>query len=560
MTKEEEDRAFSAWLSLFIAGLLDWIRWIWGNTHSKTPLQVLSAQLKTSESYQEYVGRADVIDQYYEFDVWRQQQPSRKYDWQLLRGRVDAMARARQNGDLSALVEGLRSGLLRNLGNLASKELHKKAFVGTKFLIEEYIAEVCASLRYLSQVPTTDSTPNSAQRKFNFFRETRQSFGRTALILQGGTVFGLFHLGVIKALHEQNTLPRIIAGHTVGALIAALVCIHTDDELPSFLSSQAIDLSAFRDRSGSSWAQLYRKLTRLITKGVLLDVKVLERCVADNVGDTTFEEAYKRTKRILNITISGGAGAEESGLLNYLTAPNVLIRTAALASLGTDKVELLAKEEDGTVVPWDLAYSYRKRPSTPKKSISAESPYTRITELFNVNHFIVSQARPYLAPFLSSDSSDLHKHHTLLPSILRLAALEIKHRLQQLDSLGLLPARVRRFVVDEYVPSQGDPVVIVPALYASDAGKMWRNPTKEMIEYFVLKGERATWPALALIDVRLRIELTLDRIFLEIKEQDEAAFAMPREGVEDSEGSSNGTPKIAAKVIITRKLRAQSVT
>lgn len=36
----------------------------------------------------------------------------------------------------------------------------------------------------------------------------------------------------MKALHERDLLPRIISGTAVGALIAALICIHTDDELP----------------------------------------------------------------------------------------------------------------------------------------------------------------------------------------------------------------------------------------------------------------------------------------------------------------------------------------
>lgn len=42
----------------------------------------------------------------------------------------------------------------------------------------------------------------------------------------------LYHLGVLKALHEQGLLPRIISGNAIGAMIAALICIHTDEELP----------------------------------------------------------------------------------------------------------------------------------------------------------------------------------------------------------------------------------------------------------------------------------------------------------------------------------------
>jgi hypothetical protein len=55
-----------------------------------------------------------------------------------------------------------------------------------------------------------------------------------------------------------------------------------------------------------------------------MDIKVLQECVRTNVGDLTFEEAYDRTKRILNISVSSSRTLEVPELLNYLTAPNVV--------------------------------------------------------------------------------------------------------------------------------------------------------------------------------------------------------------------------------------------
>ena len=57
--------------------------------------------------------------------------------------------------------------------------------------------------------------------------------------------------------------------------------------------------------------------------GYFLDVKVLEECVKANVGDLTFEEAYNRSKRVLNITVVAEGGGVPT-LLNYITAPNVV--------------------------------------------------------------------------------------------------------------------------------------------------------------------------------------------------------------------------------------------
>jgi TAG lipase/lysophosphatidylethanolamine acyltransferase len=89
--------------------------------------------------------------------------------------------------------------------------------------------EVVSQINYIAD---NDFSELTGQVKTDFFTDTRQSFGSTALLLQGGATFGLYHLGVVKALNDQGVLPRIICGSSVGALIAALVCIHTDDELP----------------------------------------------------------------------------------------------------------------------------------------------------------------------------------------------------------------------------------------------------------------------------------------------------------------------------------------
>ena len=152
-------------------------------------------------------------------------------------------------------------------------------------------------------------------------------------------MFGLCHLGVVKALHLRGLLPRIITGTATGALIAALVGIHTEDELLEFLNGDGIDLTAFgrtndgrgTEREGlmsqhraGRVSTLLRRIARFIRDGYFLDVTILEECVRANVGDLTFEEAYARTKRVLNITVATSGRGGVPNLLNYLTAPNVV--------------------------------------------------------------------------------------------------------------------------------------------------------------------------------------------------------------------------------------------
>jgi predicted acylesterase/phospholipase RssA len=65
------------------------------------------------------------------------------------------------------------------------------------------------------------------------------------------------------------------------------------------------------------------------TLGVWL--RVLQTVVAD-VGQWTFQEAFDRTGRIINITVAPMNRYDPPRLLNYLTAPHVCIWSAVIAS------------------------------------------------------------------------------------------------------------------------------------------------------------------------------------------------------------------------------------
>jgi TAG lipase/lysophosphatidylethanolamine acyltransferase len=241
---------------------------------------------------------------------------------------------AREGEDILTLVNLLRSGLVRNLGNITSTKLFTHAYAGTKLLIDDYITQVALSIQYVASLqPAHMQTSGfTSQAKLELLHDTRQAFGRTTLLLQGGSAFGLCHLGVVKALHLQGLLPRIITGTATGAMIAALVGIHPESELLALLEGETIDLSAFdqrrKEHAEESWMSTFvRRMKRLLRKGHLYDMELLEDCVRANVGDLTFEEAYARSKRILNITIATAGKTGTPNLLNYLTAPNVVCST-----------------------------------------------------------------------------------------------------------------------------------------------------------------------------------------------------------------------------------------
>ncbi len=82
------------------------------------------------------------------------------------------------------------------------------------------------------------------------------------------------------------------------------------------------------------------------------DSEHLRECCRANIGSFTFQEAFDRTGRILNIIVSPQNRSDPPRLLNYLTAPHVLVWSAAVASSSLPGVfepnKLLCKDADGT--------------------------------------------------------------------------------------------------------------------------------------------------------------------------------------------------------------------
>ncbi|KAG5974294.1 hypothetical protein E4U55_008236 [Claviceps digitariae] len=519
-----------------------WAQKLVGWYTSRHPVELWLDVLRNAETYEDWEEASLHLDNLLGLDLWRNNPTSRYYDWRLITERLHSLAVAREENHFQQLVNLLRSGLVRNLGNITVPRLYNRSFSGTKYLIEEYISQVAESVEDISMLPTTFTSNSQGggtvltnQMKLDFIHDTRQAFGRSTLVLQGGAIFGLCHLGVVKALFLRGLLPRIITGTATGALIAALVAIHTEEELPNVLTGEGIDVSAFtknrtengvvhRQTFSSRWATLMRRIRRFSKEGYFLDVTVLEDCVRANVGDLTFEEAYNRSKRVLNITVATEGQGGVPTLLNYITAPNVLIWTAAVASnasspslYGSRKVTILCKDAHGKIVPWAAANTTNFHHWTHVSYTDRDSPLQRIAELFNVNHFIVSQARPYLIPFLQSDMhgpslvESRSKITRLSAFMVRMVGLEVRHRLRQLDTLQLLPSSIRRFLVDERIPAAS--MTLVPEVTGGDFVRLLETPTRETLNYWILRGERSVWPAVAALKIRCAVENELDRSY-----------------------------------------------
>ena len=140
----------------------------------------------------------------------------------------------------------------------------------------------------------------------------------------------------------------------------------------------------------------------------ILDTDHLKGIVRDKIGDITFKEIHDQFKWNLNITVTDSQKTDEARLLNYLTAPNVVVWSAVLASTSIpmffEPVELMLKTEDGRVIPYHPNIVQTRYIDG---SIGGDLPMARMSELFNVNTFLVSQVNPHVVPFVSVDGGGI---------------------------------------------------------------------------------------------------------------------------------------------------------
>jgi TAG lipase/steryl ester hydrolase/phospholipase A2/LPA acyltransferase len=131
----------------------------------------------------------------------------------------------------------------------------------------------------------------------------------------------------MKALFEHRMLPRVLAGSSVGSIVAGIVATRTDAELAEvFAKLDEFDISFFNN------SRALELVHSFLQKGVLHDMSFLQRKLKQLLGNYTFLEAYERTGRILNVSVCPADTNEPARLLNYLTAPQALIWSAVAAS------------------------------------------------------------------------------------------------------------------------------------------------------------------------------------------------------------------------------------
>lgn len=482
--------------------------------------QVLHIRLRDAGCMNDYNDAATQLDQLCGNVSWKSIKESVEYDYELIEAKLKELDDARFNHDVARMLYLVRTALCRDLGGMGNARLYKHSYVGTKDLIEQYIDSTLATIQALVNM-REEVLPAGVGSKdvLEQVLYARQAFGRSALLLSGGATFGMNHIGVLKALFEAKLLPRIISGASAGSIVCSVLCTTTDEEIPAMLERFPYgDLAVF-DEEGNEDG-LFGHVGRFLTEGAWIDIKHLSRVMRGMLGDMTFQEAYNRTRRILNICVSSASIYELPRLLNYVTSPNIMIWSAVAASCS---VPLLFSAAP-LLIKNPLTGKHEEWNPSPQKwvdgSVDNDLPMVKLSEMFNVNHFLVSQVNPHVVPFLEGDETVLTEAAQAPDDttasgtawaykMTNLAKDEAIHRLHVMSDMGIFPnmaTKLRSVLSQKY---SGD-ITILPEINYRDFPRMLKNPTSAFMLDACLRGERATWPKLSRIRNHCAIELELD--------------------------------------------------
>lgn len=480
----------------------------------RSVLRKLDLDIENASNYHDYREACAEFDRVSGMDEWKADPYSKEFDHELISKRIARLKHARDHNSPRELMTILHEGIHGNLGNIANPQLYSHTRVGTKYLIEEFLNAVCGAL---DDIYRADEREISLYQKLRFFEETAHAYGQSCLLLSGGAGLGFFHCGVVKCLLENGLLPNVVSGSSAGSIIAASIGTRTNSELMELLQPEFIHGKL------NTWHTL--RGFDIIKEKSLLDPTPLENALIDLFGLTTFEEAYERTGRYINITVSPADLHQHSRMLNTITSPIAIITMAVRASCAIpylfSPVQLKAKEANGNIRDYIPHRKYADG------SIMADTPITRLARLFGVNHSIVSQTNPLAVPFLSRSRNEsigvvemTKRHVANLAKVNSIYACNIAEELlpNRMTRLGV--HKVKSVIEQQYV---GD-INIIPPRNIANLRRVLSTPNLGSIRSQLETAERATWPVLEMIKNTTQISIAFQRYLKLLKKQEEISM------------------------------------
>ncbi|KAL7436719.1 hypothetical protein ACHAXH_007375 [Discostella pseudostelligera] len=365
-----------------------------------------------------------------------------------------------------------------------------------------------------------------------FLKRARAAYGRTAFCLSGGAMMGNYHFGAVKALIENDLLPPIISGTSAGAVIGAMICTRTKEELKRDLTPEVLspNMSIFASSWGQRWARWYRHGTMFDQDDWYRRVKFF------TCGDLTFEEAYKKTGRIFCVTLSATSKKAPPVLINYITAPTVVIASAVVASAAVpgfvDAMRLKVKDDNGVV-----REQAKRGEAYRDGSIDSDIPTTGLAEMLNCRFFLAAQANPHIVPFFYNSKGDVGRPSRWSSGIrddswrggFLLSALEMylkndmRSKFHFLNDLEVAVGFTSTMMTQTYSGS----TTIVPQVCLKDYLLLFGDQSVDDMKRYFQGGSVAAYQHIAMLKLHYKIAHALDECLARL-EYDEAPNDPPR--------------------------------
>jgi len=462
----------------------------------------LQAAMANASSYDEWRQAAIAHDKASGVSRWVESDESEHFDYASIRRRLGRLRRLRRSGDHARLLFALNEGIHGNVDGIGRRALYGKARFGTKRLITEYVDEVVKALELLAD-DSVDDIP--FDDKLDFFRRAQHCYGCSAFVMSGAGSLLFFHIGAVKAMWLEGVLPDILSGSSGGAIVGSLVGTHDDQALEEIFEPENLVREVEREPGVFGYLNMFRP--------EVASVDEVDEALKRLLPDVTFQEAFERTGRHLNVSIAAAEKHQTSRLLNAITTPTVYVREAVMASAAVPgffpPVRLAAKNDKGEKQP------YLKSRKWVDGSISDDLPAKRLSRIYGVNHFIVSQVNPHVFPFVT----DSRRGKGLWPTIrtagsrtvrvwLNAGATLLEKPLSWNPTIGRLANVGLSIINQDYV---GDINILPDRRFFNPLKLLAHKSVEEVIE-LINMGERATWPKMEMIRVQTKIGRKLDRI------------------------------------------------
>ncbi|MEM8496532.1 MAG: DUF3336 domain-containing protein [Pseudomonadota bacterium] len=462
--------------------------------------------------YTEWEARASELEEVRGCNEWRMIDEHPDYNAHRVRYRYEKLSRLRASGDIIGMISVLNEGIHGNQDGIGNPRLYSHSELGTKHLIEDYVEVVCICLLNIADAGPADI---GFDEKLSFFRRANHCFGRSALALSGAAGLIYFHQGVVDSLIDQNLLPEVISGSSAGSWMCAQLGTYSDKELKSHFVRHRYtspDYGAHR-LSGSDLLGFLvsSRKVRSSYKDAMVDEFV--------EPDLTFEEAFEKTGRYINISVAAAEHNQTARLLNVITTPRVTISSACKASSSIpglfDPVQLYAKSESGRNVKYIPGQLW------VDGSVTDDLPFRKLARLYGANHFIVSMANPVAIPFIATDP--VQPGFTVSSSarsvVTHIGKEVLKCAHSSLGRLGGRPISEPISLLQQLVNQQyhGDINISLDTKQIDLRRFFFSYKSESDIEELIAEGQRACWAKLAQIRTSSAISRTLHGILKNIE-------------------------------------------